>query len=87
MLTVGIPLSCLSVTGLLDFEANAALVAGANIMLSSGTTAAICQLQALSPVGRCRTFDDRYVHHSINRCAFTCIDCATSVKILCVHCF
>ena len=26
-------------------------------MLSAGTTAAICQLQALSPVGRCKTFD------------------------------
>ena len=26
-------------------------------MLSPGTTAAICQLQALSPVGRCKTFD------------------------------
>ena len=26
-------------------------------MLLPGTTAAICQLQALSPVGRCKTFD------------------------------
>lgn len=26
-------------------------------MLSAGTTAAICQLQALSPDGRCKTFD------------------------------
>ena len=26
-------------------------------MLLAGTTAAICQLQALSPVGRCQTFD------------------------------
>ena len=26
-------------------------------MLSGGTTAAICQLQALSPDGRCKTFD------------------------------
>ena len=26
-------------------------------MLLAGTSAAICQLQALSPVGRCKTFD------------------------------
>ena len=27
-------------------------------MLLAGTMAAICQLQALSPVGRCKTFDE-----------------------------
>ncbi len=27
-------------------------------MLTPGTMAAICQLQALSPVGRCKTFDE-----------------------------
>ena len=27
-------------------------------MLFGGTTSAICQLQALSAVGRCKTFDD-----------------------------
>ena len=27
-------------------------------MLFGGTTSAICQLQALSPGGRCKTFDD-----------------------------
>ena len=27
-------------------------------MLFAGTMAAICQLQALSPVGRCKTFDE-----------------------------
>lgn len=33
------------------------MAGGVNIMLLSATTAAICQLQALSPVGRCKTFD------------------------------
>ena len=33
------------------------MAAGANAMLLAATTAAICQLQALSPVGRCKTFD------------------------------
>ena len=33
------------------------MAAGVNLMLLGGTTAAICQLQALSPAGRCRTFD------------------------------
>lgn len=45
------------VQGLLLGEAEASVAAGVNIMLLAGTTAAICQLQALSPVGRCRTFD------------------------------
>jgi 3-oxoacyl-(acyl-carrier-protein) synthase/acyl carrier protein len=43
--------------GLHDGEASAAVAAGANLMLSATTTVAICQLQALSPVGRCKTFD------------------------------
>ena len=30
---------------------------GVNAMLLAATTAAICQLQALSPIGRCKTFD------------------------------
>jgi acyl transferase domain-containing protein/acyl carrier protein len=38
-------------------DATAAVAGGANLMLSATTTAAICQLQALSPVGRCKTFD------------------------------
>ena len=46
--------------GLLNQEANSALVGGTNIMLSAETTAGICQLQALSIIGRCRTFDIRY---------------------------
>ncbi|KAK9803914.1 hypothetical protein WJX72_004698 [[Myrmecia] bisecta] len=43
--------------GLVLAEAEAAVAAGVNIMLLAGTTAAICQLQALSPVGRCKSFD------------------------------
>jgi len=38
-------------------DATAAVAGGANLMLSATTTAAICQLQALSLVGRCKTFD------------------------------
>jgi len=45
--------------GLLGHEANAALVGGVNIILMAKTTASICQLQALSITGRCRTFDSR----------------------------
>ena len=42
---------------ILTEDATAAVAGGANLMLSSTTTVAICQLQALSPVGRCKTFD------------------------------
>ena len=44
-------------TGLMLEECGTAVSAGSNIMLLAGTTAAICQLQALSPVGRCKTFE------------------------------
>lgn len=43
--------------GLVLQEAEAAVAAGTNTMLLGGTTAAVCQLQALSPVGRCKSFD------------------------------
>ena len=43
--------------GLTSFQSNAAVAGGTNAMLLAGTTAAICQLQALSPVGRCKSFD------------------------------
>ena len=42
---------------LLAGESDAAVAGGINIMLEASTTAGICQLQALSPVGRCRSFD------------------------------
>lgn len=38
-------------------ESSAAVAAGVNLVLSATTTAAICLLQALSPVGRCKTLD------------------------------
>ena len=38
-------------------DAAAGLAGGVNIMLTPQTTARICLLQALSPVGRCQTFD------------------------------
>ncbi|KAK9837058.1 hypothetical protein WJX84_003543 [Apatococcus fuscideae] len=43
--------------GLMNGEAKAALAGGTNAMLLADTTAGICQLQALSPVGRCQSFD------------------------------
>ena len=43
--------------GLVLGESESAVAAGANLMLLAGTAAAICQLQALSPNGRCKTFD------------------------------
>jgi acyl transferase domain-containing protein len=38
-------------------ESDAAVSAGVNLMLLEATTSAICQLQALSPGGRCKSFD------------------------------
>ena len=38
-------------------ECQAAAVGGVNSLLSSSTTIKICALQALSPVGRCKSFD------------------------------
>ena len=43
--------------GLLVGETAAALAGGTNVMLTPQTSARICLLQALSPVGRCQTFD------------------------------
>ncbi|WP_283139397.1 type I polyketide synthase [Rhizohabitans arisaemae] len=40
-------------------EAELALAGGVNLMLSPQTTIALCQGGALSPDGRCHTFDDR----------------------------
>lgn len=56
ILTLILNQSCES-QGLLLGECGAALVAGVNLMQLAGTTAVICQLQALSASGRCRTFD------------------------------
>lgn len=39
---------------IISHESRGAVVGGVNIMLRPETTAGICQLQALSPVGRCR---------------------------------
>lgn len=44
-------------TGLLGGEAELATTAGVFLMLLPGTAAGISQLGALSPVGRCRSFD------------------------------
>lgn len=43
--------------GLLNWESEAAVIGGLNLMIRAETTAGICQLQALSPVGRCQSFD------------------------------
>lgn len=42
---------------LISGDISHAVVAGVNAMIWQETTAGICQLQALSPVGRCKTFD------------------------------
>ena len=39
-------------------ECDSCVCAGTNLMIHPGTTAAICQLKALSPDGRSKTFDD-----------------------------
>jgi acyl transferase domain-containing protein len=44
-------------TGIGNGESEQALAGGVNLMLIPQTTARICLLQALSPVGRCKTFD------------------------------
>lgn len=43
--------------GLVSRQTEAAVAGGVNVMLAPATTARICLLQALSTVGRCRTFD------------------------------
>ena len=43
--------------GLVVGETAAALAGGTNVMLTPQTSARICLLHALSPVGRCQTFD------------------------------
>ena len=43
--------------GLVARATHAAVAGGVNVMLAAATTARICLLQALSPIGRCRTFD------------------------------
>ena len=47
----------MTMQGLALREAQLAVAAGTNAMLLCGTSNAICQLQALSPAGRCRTLD------------------------------
>lgn len=43
--------------GIMEGEAASALVGGVNLMLIPQTSARICLLQALSPVGRCKALD------------------------------
>ena len=43
--------------GIVGGEASAAIASGINALLWHETTVGICQLQALSPVGRCKSFD------------------------------
>ncbi|CAL5223543.1 g6075 [Coccomyxa viridis] len=43
--------------GILSGECEAALAGGINVMLWHDITSGICQLQALSPVGRCKSFE------------------------------
>lgn len=50
-------MSAPTLQGLRSGETKAAVAGGVNIMLAATTTARICLLQALSQVGRCRSFD------------------------------
>ena len=43
--------------GLVGRATDMAVAGGVNVMLAAATTSRICLLQALSPVGRCKTFD------------------------------
>ena len=43
--------------GIVHGETVAAVAGGMNVMLAPATTSRICLLQALSTVGRCRSFD------------------------------
>ncbi|KAK9864440.1 hypothetical protein WJX84_006132 [Apatococcus fuscideae] len=43
--------------GIKDGETDTAVAGGVNVMLSPKTAVKICRLQALSPAGRCKTFD------------------------------
>lgn len=45
------------VQGIATNRTKAAVAGGVNIMLAWKTSARICLLQALSPVGRCKSFD------------------------------
>ncbi|WP_078956042.1 type I polyketide synthase [Streptomyces sp. NRRL B-1140] len=49
----------LAVRGLLDGDCDLALAGGVNLMLSEETTSRIDDFGALSPDGRCHTFDER----------------------------
>ena len=58
---LGIHLACQSLRAR---ECHAALAGGVNLMLEPGTTVGFCKLKALSPDGKCKTFDataDGYV--------------------------
>ena len=44
---------------LLNNECTLALAGGVNLMLSPDTTVKLCRMQALSPTGQCKTFDDK----------------------------
>lgn len=47
-----------AVQSLLRNECSLALAGGVNLMLSPDTTIKLCRMKALSPTGRCQTFDD-----------------------------
>jgi acyl transferase domain-containing protein len=47
----------ISRTAILRGDSNASLACGVNLMLSPVTMLAVCKLLALSPEGRCKTFD------------------------------
>ena len=50
-------MNCTCVQGILGQESEGGVAGGVNLMLVPQTTARICLLGALSPVGRCKTLD------------------------------
>ena len=55
--TSAMPEVYLMVQGIVSGRTKAGIAGGVNIMLAWKTSARICLLQALSPVGRCKSFD------------------------------
>lgn len=65
-------------------ETAAAVAGGTNVMLTPQTSARICLLQALSPVGRCKTFDaagDGYGRGEGFTVAYMRYSCETSCTV------
>lgn len=63
-------------------ECSMAVSAGTNVMIRAGTTAAICQLQALSSVGRCKSFESSADGYGRGEGVAALVMCRTSGRSL-----